>query len=194
MTHEVNFDGLIGPTHHFAGLSFGNIASTLHQGQTSNPKKAALQGLKKMKVLHDLGLKQGVIPPLCRPDLRVLKNLGFTGTPEAILHELSLQSPEMISAFFSASNMWTANSATVSPSPDTRDRKVHLTPANLTAKVHRALEAVETKKVLQAIFASESHFKIDDPLFPHPNFGDEGAANTTRFCQDYEKQGLQCFV
>jgi succinylarginine dihydrolase len=193
-SYEVNFDGLIGPTHHFAGLSFGNIASTLHQGRTSNPKKAALQGLRKMKMLYDAGLKQGVLPPLCKPDLGVLKNLGFSGTLEAILFELSSQSPEMISAFFSASSMWAANSATVSASTDTHDGKVHITPANLTSKFHRALESSGTQRVLRTIFASENHFKIHDPLFPHPNLGDEGAANTTRFCQNYERPGLQFFV
>ena len=26
--YEINFDGLVGPTHHYAGLSFGNEAST----------------------------------------------------------------------------------------------------------------------------------------------------------------------
>jgi len=195
MTHEINFDGLIGPTHHFAGLSFGNIASTLHQGRTSNPKKAALQGLRKMKTLHDAGLKQGVIPPLYRPDFEILKTLGFTAnSPEALLRQLASQPPEMISAFFSASSMWAANSATVSPSADTPDGRVHFTPANLTSKFHRALEFSGTKRILQAIFSSETYFKIHDPLFPHSSFGDEGAANTTRFCQDYGKPGIQCFV
>ena len=28
---EVNFDGLVGLTHHYAGLSFGNEASTRHR-------------------------------------------------------------------------------------------------------------------------------------------------------------------
>ena len=48
---EMNFDGLIGPTHNYSGLSDGNIASLKNSKQPSNPKKAALQGLKKMKLL-----------------------------------------------------------------------------------------------------------------------------------------------
>lgn len=32
---EVNFDGLVGLTHHYAGLSFGNEASTRHRFQVS---------------------------------------------------------------------------------------------------------------------------------------------------------------
>lgn len=48
---EVNFDGLVGLTHHYAGLSFGNEASTRHRFQVSNPRLAAKQGLLKMKNL-----------------------------------------------------------------------------------------------------------------------------------------------
>jgi len=40
--HEVNFDGIVGPTHNYAGLSFGNIASQKHGGTVSSPKRAAL--------------------------------------------------------------------------------------------------------------------------------------------------------
>ncbi|EAP0071555.1 succinylarginine dihydrolase, partial [Salmonella enterica subsp. enterica serovar Stanley] len=46
--HEVNFDGLVGLTHHYAGLSFGNEASTRHRFQMSNPRLAVKQGLLKM--------------------------------------------------------------------------------------------------------------------------------------------------
>ena len=53
---EVNFDGLVGLTHHYAGLSFGNEASTKHRFQISNPQLAAKQGLLKMKALADAGL------------------------------------------------------------------------------------------------------------------------------------------
>ena len=60
---EVNFDGLPGLTHHYAGLSFGNEASTRHRYRVSNPQLAAKQGLKKMKALADAGYPQAVIPP-----------------------------------------------------------------------------------------------------------------------------------
>lgn len=59
---EVNFDGLVGLTHHYAGLSFGNEASTRHRFQVSNPRLAAKQGLLKMKTLADAGFPQAVIP------------------------------------------------------------------------------------------------------------------------------------
>ena len=64
---EVNFDGLVGLTHHYAGLSFGNEASTRHRFQVSNPRLAAKQGLLKMKALADAGFPQAVIPPHERP-------------------------------------------------------------------------------------------------------------------------------
>ena len=44
---EANFDGLVGPTHNYSGLSFGNIASKNNSGAVANPKLAALQGLSK---------------------------------------------------------------------------------------------------------------------------------------------------
>ena len=65
--YEVNFDGLVGPTHNYAGLSPGNLHSISNKDNPSNPKKAALQGLDKMKLMHDLGYKQAIIPPQERP-------------------------------------------------------------------------------------------------------------------------------
>ena len=62
MAYEFNFDGLVGPTHNYAGLSLGNVASTSNANLVARPKEAAKQGLQKMKALHDLGLKQGVSP------------------------------------------------------------------------------------------------------------------------------------
>lgn len=70
--HEVNFDGLVGLTHHYAGLSFGNEASTRHRFQVSNPRLAVKQGLLKMKALADAGFPQAVIPPHERPFIPAL--------------------------------------------------------------------------------------------------------------------------
>ena len=136
-TFEFNFDGLVGPTHNYSGLSVGNLASGSHKNQMSNPKEAALQGLLKMKALHDLGFKQGVLPPQERPNIAVLKSLGFEGTDESIIAQAFKSSPEILSCVTSASSMWTANAATVSPSSDTADNKVHFTPANLNSMFHR---------------------------------------------------------
>lgn len=45
--YELNMDGLVGPTHNYAGLAPGNIASLNYASVASNPQAAALQGLKK---------------------------------------------------------------------------------------------------------------------------------------------------
>ena len=144
---EVNFDGLVGLTHHYAGLSFGNEASTRHCFQVSNPRLAAKQGLLKMKTLADAGFPQAVIPPHERPFIPVLRQLGFSGSDEQVLEKVARQAPHWLSSVSSASPMWVANAATIAPSADTLDGKVHLTVANLNNKVHRSLEAPVTESL-----------------------------------------------
>jgi succinylarginine dihydrolase len=78
--------------------------------------------------------------------------------------------------------MWTANAATVAPSADARDGKVHLTPANLQQMFHRAIEPETTTRVLRAIFADRARFTVHDPLPGGGHLADEGAANHTRLC------------
>lgn len=191
---EVNFDGLVGLTHHYAGLSFGNEASTKHRFQVSNPKLAAKQGLLKMKALSDAGFPQAVIPPQERPNVAVLRQLGFSGTDEQVVEKAGTQTPQLLSAASSASSMWVANAATVAPSADTLDGKVHLTVANLNNKFHRASEAETTGRVLRAIFNHEAHFEVHQALPQVAMFGDEGAANHNRLGGDYGDPGLQLFI
>ncbi len=191
---EANFDGLVGPTHNYAGLSFGNVASEQHQAAASNPKLAAKQGLQKMKALHDMGFVQGVLAPQERPDIATLRRLGFTGSDASVLARAAAQAPRILAACCSASSMWTANAATVSPSADTADGKVHFTPANLTNKFHRSIEHSVTGRILQATFADSQHFQHHHALPGVEHFGDEGAANHTRFCHDYGKTGVEFFV
>lgn len=191
---EANFDGLVGPTHNYSGLSFGNIASDQHRAQASNPRLAARQGLVKMKTLHDLGLVQGVLAPQERPDIHTLRRLGFGGTDAQVLSQAAQHSPRILAACCSASSMWTANAATVSPSADTQDGRVHFTPANLTNKFHRSIEHETTGRILAATFADERHFKHHSALPGAEHFGDEGAANHSRFCHDYGQRGIEFFV
>ncbi len=193
-TREFNFDGLVGPTHNYAGLGPGNLASQTHQHQASNPKAAALQGLAKMRLLHDLGVPQGVLPPPLRPDVRLLRRLGFCGDDAAVLAAARRDAPHLLAAAASASAMWAANAATVAPSADTADGKVHFTPANLTAALHRSIEAETTGATLRLIFPEGEHFAHHDPLPASVGFGDEGAANHTRFCAKYGEPGVQLFV
>lgn len=191
---EANFDGLVGPTHNYAGLSFGNVASQTNEKSVANPLAAAKQGLRKMKRLADLGFLQGVLPPQERPSLRLLRELGFSGSDTAVIERAAKDAPELLAAASSASAMWTANAATVSPSADTRDGRVHFTPANLTSKLHRAIEHEATRRTLQAIFADPAHFTVHEALPGTPALGDEGAANHTRFCSQYGERGVEFFV
>ncbi|MFK7863094.1 MAG: N-succinylarginine dihydrolase [Pseudohongiellaceae bacterium] len=191
---EVNFDGLVGPTHNFAGLSFGNVASSSHGGRVSSPKQAALQGLKKMKALHDMGMRQAVLPPHERPHIPSLKRMGFQGGNDAeVLAQAAKRAPNLLATASSASCMWVANAATVSPFSDSADGKTHFTPANLISMPHRSLEPEITSAILKSIFSGDD-YEHHDPLPATAVFSDEGAANHTRFCNDYGESGVEFFV
>lgn len=192
--YEVNFDGLVGPTHNYAGLAIGNLASARNAKHRAYPKQAALQGINKMETLLKLGYRQGFIPPQDRPRLDVLRNLGFQGDDAVIIKQAAEQAPNLLAMVYSAASMWTANAATVSPSPDTRDGNLHFTPANLLTVPHRSVEATETQAILQQIFPDQGHFRIHDPLHPQAQFADEGAANHTRLCTHYGAQGVGLFT
>jgi succinylarginine dihydrolase len=191
---EVNFDGLVGPTHNYAGLSIGNVASLNNAQASSSPRSAAKQGLRKMKALHDMGMVQGVFAPHERPDVATLRQLGFTGADNEVLRNAAQQAPAIFRACCSASSMWTANAATVSPSADTADGRVHFTPANLTNKFHRSLEPRTTGRILRAMFNDSTHFQHHTHLPENEHFGDEGAANHTRLCDQYGHAGVEVFV
>src|SRR5436305_11205612 len=141
---EVNFDGLVGPTHNYAGLSHGNLASQRSRHRVSNPRAAALEGLAKMKLLADLGVRQAVLPPHERPDVGMLRRLGFSGSDADVLGKAHRADPALLAACSSASAMWAANAATVSPSADAADGRVHFTPATLVAQRHRPLGPGQT--------------------------------------------------
>ena len=179
---EINFDGLIGPSHNYAGLSLGNLASAKNAGGTSQPRAAALQGIDKMRANLALGLTQGILLPQCRPDRDWLQALGCT--PEAA-------DPGLLANALSASSMWAANAATVSPAADTEDGKCHLTVANLVTMPHRSHEWPGTLAQLRLAFADPA-FAVHGPV-PAP-FGDEGAANHMRLAASHETPGVEIFV
>lgn len=191
---EVNFDGLVGPTHNYGGLSFGNVASQSNSQQASNPREAARQGLAKMKALTDMGFQQGVLAPQERPDVAALRRLGFAGTDAQVIERAASEAMPLLVASCSASSMWVANAATVSPSADTADGRVHFTAANLNCKYHRSIEHPTTSRVLGAMFANPQHFAHHAALPAVAQFGDEGAANHTRFCRAYGEAGVEFFV
>ena len=178
---EWNFDGLVGPTHTFAGLATGNLASTDSAGSRANPRAAARQGLAKMRRLIDLGVPQGVLPPHPRPDVEFLRAVGFDGDDATVIARAAAEAPDLFIATTSASSMWVANAGTVAPSSDTADGRLHLTPANLASHLHRSLEAPTTTRILRAVFGGPGGAVVHDPLPAQDALGDEGAANHTRF-------------
>lgn len=182
MLTEINFDGIIGPSHNYAGLSPGNLAATGNRGKVSQPRAAALQGVEKMRANLRLGLTQGIFLPQSRPDTTWLAQLS-TDYATAPAH---VQAQAL-----SASSMWAANAATVSPAPDTADGRTHLTVANLVTMPHRSHEWRETLAQLELAFAHDA-FAVHAPV-PAP-FGDEGAANHMRMCAAHGAPGVEIFV
>lgn len=182
MLVEINFDGLIGPSHNYAGLSHGNLAATRNAGRLSQPRTAALQGIAKMRANLALGLTQGVLIPHARPDHRWLASLA--SDYDAASLPLKAQS-------LSASAMWAANAATVSPAPDTGNGKCHLTIANLMTMPHRSHEWPGTLAQLRLAFADPA-FVVHGPV--PPPFGDEGAANHMRMAASHAARGIEIFV
>ena len=180
---EINFDGIVGPSHNYAGLSFGNLAATANAGRVSAPRGAALQGLAKMRHNLRLGLPQGILLPHRRPNEGWLAELAT---------DVRIADDALRAAAFSASAMWAANAATVSPAPDTADGRCHLTVANLRTMAHRSHEWPETLAQLRLVFADEAHFAVHMPV--PPTFGDEGAANHMRLCPRHGEPGLEIFV
>ena len=191
LAQEANFDGLIGPTHNYGGLSDGNLASAHNAGLVANPRAAALQGLEKMKALHEAGLWQGLLPPQQRPHLPTLRRAGFSGTDSQVFEAAWTQAPRLMKNTMSASSMWAANAATVSPSADCADDNLHLTPANLSTMMHRSIEHPQTQRALETAFPFAS---VHPALSKQSVFADEGAANHVRLCGTRGAQGVELFV
>lgn len=183
MITEINFDGIVGPSHNYAGLSPGNLAATANAGAVAHPRAAALQGVAKMRANLALGLVQGVLIPPPRPDHDWLARLAI---------DYAAAPAHLQAQALSASAMWAANAATVSPAPDTADGRCHLTVANLVTMPHRSHEWRDTHAQLRVAFADAAHFVVQPPV-PAP-FGDEGAANHMRLCTAHDAPGVEVFV
>ena len=181
MIREINFDGIVGPSHNYAGLSLGNLASSQNAGHVSRPRAAALQSISKLRINLALGLTQGIFVPQPRPATQWLASLGTA---------LTGAEPVVAANAMSASAMWAANAATVSPSPDTADGRCHLTVANLQTMPHRSHEWRATLAQLRLAFQDRA-FAVHAPV---PSFGDEGAANLMRFAPSHGEPGIEIFV
>lgn len=179
---EINFDGIVGPSHNYSGLSLGNLAAMRNAGSVSQPRAAALQGLDKMRSNLALGLVQGIFVPQPRPARSWLTELG-TDIDSAEQH--------IAANAMSASAMWAANAATVSPGPDTADGKCHLTVANLKTMPHRSHEWPATLAQLRLAFRGDA-FAVHAPI--PTAFGDEGAANHMRLAPSHGERGIEVFV
>ena len=180
---EINFDGIVGPSHNFSGLSLGNLAATNNAGALAHPRRAALEGVAKMRANIELGLAQGILLPHDRP------NGAWLGTLATSMEEAG---PALQANALSASAMWAANAATVSPAMDTGDGRCHLTAANLVTMPHRSHEWPQTLAQLRLAFADPRHFAVHDPV--PPPFGDEGAANHMRLAPRHDAPGVEVFV
>ena len=189
---DAQIDRIVGPTHHFGGLGVGNVASQMHAGQTSNPQAAALQGLDKMRLVAGLGVPQLILPPQPRPDFELLKALGFTGAPAEILQSVLNKDPVILSAAASCSAMWTANAATVTPSCDRNVGSAVMTIANLSASLHRSIEATHTQGEMASLFGNA--FDVRQALPGGAPMRDEGAANHMRLSGTDGQPGLNVFV
>jgi succinylarginine dihydrolase len=186
---ELQLDGLVGPTHNYAGLSPGNVASQANRAAISYPRKAALQGLDKMQSVAALGVTQGFLPPHERPHMPTLRGLGFAGTDADVLAAALRDSPHLLARASSASAMWTANAATVIPRADAADGKLHLVVANLRSMPHRAIEPPTTARLLRAAFPDRSRTTVHDPV---DSGGDEGAANHIRLTRTPDERRSGC--
>lgn len=191
---EVNFDGLVGPTHNYCGLSVGNLASTVNADAVSHPRAAALQGLQKMRAVMALGAPQGFLPPPLRPAPGPLRAAGFTGDDDQVLAAAAREDQILFRAATSASSMWTANAATVITAADSGDGRIHLVTANLASMLHRSMEAADTHATLRRVFADADVFAVHAPLAHGVHFGDEGAANHMRLAASHGSAGVNVFV
>ena len=189
---EVNFDGIVGPTHNYAGLSLGNRASSANAGAVSAPRLAALQGITKMRRMMAMGLPQGIFLPHRRPNVGWLRTLGFDGSDSEVLASAWRADRTLVANAMSASAMWTANAGTVSPACDTRDGVCHISVANLSTMPHRAREAAQTERQLRLAFPDPRYFRVHAAL-PSP-FGDEGAANFMRIVPPDHGAAVEIFV
>lgn len=191
---EINFDGLVGPTHNYAGLSEGNLASGRNRDSVARPREAALQGIGKMRKLVSLGLTQGVLPPHERPSISWLRSLGFSGSDRDVWAKAWETEPTIARAALASSAMWAANAGTISPSADCEDGKLHASVANLQTMLHRRLEASQTERTLRRLMQDEQHFAVHPALLAHDALSDEGAANHMRMSADADAPGVEIFI
>ncbi|SEI00219.1 succinylarginine dihydrolase [Rheinheimera pacifica] len=191
---QLNISELPGPTFMYSGLSKDNVASVQNKHLVANPLKFAQLSLQRMRLLLDEGVPQVIFPPHRRPDMQALEVCGFTGDMSHMISSADKFSNGYLESLLAASSVWTANAATVTPSADSEDGKVHITTANLNSHYHRSIEASQTHAKLARLFSDDKFFCLHQALPGHSRFSDEGAANHMRFHVEAENRGLNVFV
>lgn len=191
---EFNIDGLIGPTHHFGGLGIGNIASESNRSRLSHPRRAALEGLSKMRKLHELGIPQFFLPPPKRPNGAWLRSIGFDQSNPDDWKRCFDCFPTVFSSALSSSFMWMANAACVSAGVDSSDGKNRVVVANLAASLHRGQEREERFAQLASMFRHSGETEVVRGLPGLTPLRDEGAANIMRLWNAQRDQGIYVFV
>ncbi len=196
MVVELNIDAMVGPSHHFGGVGVGNVASHEHTQEPSHPRTGALEGLRKAKLVAELGVPQYVLPPLRRPLPQLLSQLGFTGDLQSQCAQARRSAPAAYSAMFSSAFMWAANAATMAPACDCADKQTHVTLANLCSSWHRWFEHSDRHIQLQRMFATIPDLPVllHEALPPLVPLRDEGAANHMRLCNAAGDIGFHVFV
>ena len=205
---EVNFETLPGPTYTYPSWvppHSGNITVRIGTAMVGSPRRAARESLAKAASLMRLGAVQACLPPLMRPNLGLLRRLGVLRDQALIdapdcdvlarcLTDAAVSAWREVLFAFAPAGLWVANWATVSPSADTMDGRVHVTPANRAAVLYRAIEANECYHILHQVFFNPRHFVVHDPLPGAYELADEGAANHMRLTVRHGAKGINVFV
>lgn len=152
-----------------------------------------MQALDLARLLNSLGIRAAILPPQLRPHLPLLRQ-HFSGNDESVVLQAWREAPALLESASSSSAMWVANAATVTPTVDAGDGRLHLTVANLFTNIHRRIEAEETCRTLKAIFAGVPDSMVHPPLSAAAGQRDEGAANHMRLSPSHGELGLHVFV
>jgi len=139
----------------------------------SYPQQAALQALEKMKVAHELGAKQILIPPLPQPALSIISALNYSGSWKNKLKKAIQDLPSLIHDMISPvlPSMW----GVFTSSCDSSDQRLHITPSHLAANHGKLFESTCLSVIFSHIFAKIPYCKIHKPILSISAFHDEGS-------------------
>ncbi len=119
----VNFDGIPGPTHNYAGLARGNLAAERNARTGREPARGCAAGTRQGARARGPRLRAGraAAARASRHRTRCARSASPARDAD-IVARAATDAPQLLAACSSAAAMWTANAATVSPSADTARR------------------------------------------------------------------------